>query len=275
VVFAALEPIWDKTPETASRLRGRIEVVIDSARGPGDERRNPAAWSGWLKMKLGAPPDIKLDRKTGERVAQGHHAATDWRDVPAFVAKLAAMDTTAARALEFLILTASRTSEVIDMPWDEVGDLDAPQPTWIVPKARMKMKRDHLVPFSPRAVDILRERLAQRSTGSFGPHPFVFEGDRPRRGLSQMSLLMLLRRMKVDCTGHGFRSSFRTWCADKGVALEVAESALAHAPFNAIIQAYQRSSTLERRRPVMTAWADFVTGKTKPSEVVPIRQAVE
>jgi len=124
-------------PETARRLRGRIEAVLDYAREPDDSRPNPAAWSGWLKPKLGEQSKTKLDKKTGERIPRGHHAAMRWQDVSAFVAKLRTMDSAASRALEFLILTASRTGEVIDMPWNEVElvlALDkALKPTWSSP----------------------------------------------------------------------------------------------------------------------------------------------
>ena len=271
-VLSVLSPIWTKTPETASRLRGRIERVLAAAQVAGHidpDKPNPARWRGWLDHMLANP------KKLGER---GHHEAMDWRDVPAFMAKLAVVDTTAARALEFLILTASRTSEVIDMPWNEVGDLDALKPAWSVPKERMKMKRGHDVPLSARAVDILREQFARRSTSSFGPHGFVFEGDRPRRGLSNMSFLMLLRRMKLSVTAHGFRAAFRSWAADHGVAFELAEAALAHSS-SSVVEAYQRSSMLERRRPIMAAWAEHCSGAGKAqasAEIVPFRQgAVE
>ena len=268
-VLSVLSPIWTATPETASRLRGRIEKVLAAAQVAGHiepDRSNPARWRGWLDHMLANP------KKLGDR---GHHEAMDWRDAPAFMAKLAVVDTTAARALEFLILTASRTSEVIAMPWSEVGDIDALKPAWSIPKERMKVKRDHLVPLSDRAVEILRDQRALRSTSSFGPHPFVFEGDRPRQGLSTMALLMQLRRMKLDCTAHGFRASFRSWCGDKAIAFEVAKSALAHTS-SSVVEAYMRSNMLERRRPVMQAWADHVMGKTQPAEVVALpTQAAE
>jgi integrase len=262
-VLSVLTPIWSETPETASRLRGRIERVWASAQVAGHidpDKPNPARWKGWLDHMLPNP------KKIGER---GNHAAMDWRDVPAFVEKLRAIDSTAARALEFLILTASRTGEVIDMPWDEIGDLDAA--TWTVPGPRMKMKRDHDVPLSHRAVEILSGQLARRSSDGFGDHPFVFEGDRPRRGLSNMALLMLLRRLKVGVTAHGFRSAFRSWCADTGVAFEVAEACLAHSS-SSVVAAYQRSAMVERRRPVMEAWALHVGGETS-ANVVPFRAA--
>ncbi len=187
--------LWNLEPETARRLRGRIEAVLDYAREPDDSRPNPAAGSGWLKTKLGEQSKTELDKKTGERIPRWHHAAMRWQNVPAFVTKLRAMDSAASRALEFLVLTASRTGEVIDMPWNEVElvlALDkALKPTWSIPSDRRKMDRDHHVPPSDRAVEILREQMARRSTSSFGDHPYVFEGERPRQGLSNMALLMI------------------------------------------------------------------------------------
>jgi integrase len=276
-VHEVLEPIWDIKAETARRLRGRIAAVLDFARGPDDDRRNPAAWEGWLKDKLGEQSKTKLHRKTGERVPRGNHPAMRWQDVPAFVTRLRALGSTAATAFEFLILTASRTGEVIGATWDEVGDLDALRPTWSIPASRMKMDRAHEVPLSARAVEILKTMKAAQPEDSFGPHPYVFAGDRPRRGLSNMAFLMILRRrLEVRVTAHGFRSSFRSWCADTGVPFEVAEASLAHSS-SSIVAAYQRSSMVERRRPVMQAWADFVTGKTaaKTAEVVAFPKAAE
>jgi integrase len=232
-VLRVLEPIWTRAPETSSRLRGRIEAVLAAAQVAGHidpDKPNPARWKGWLDHMLANP------KKIGER---GNHAAMDWRDVPAFVAKLRTMGSTASAALEFAILCASRTGEALDMTWDEV-DLDTA--TWTIPKERMKMDRPHNVPLSPRAVDILRGQFATRPTSSFGPHPYVFPGRRLRSGLSNMSFLMLLRRMKVDVTTHGFRATFRTWCADHAVAFEVAEACLAHTSAS-VVAAYQRSSS--------------------------------
>ena len=189
-----LEPIWDLKPETARRLRGRIEAVLDYAREPDDSRPNPAAWSGWLKTKLGEQPKTKLDKKTGVRIPRGHHTAMRWQNVPVFVAKLRTMDSAASRALEFLILTASRTGEVIDMPGTRSSlfsrSIRRSSPHGH-PSDRMKMDRDHHVSLSDRAVEILREQMARRSTSSFGDHPYVFEGERPRQGLSNMALLMI------------------------------------------------------------------------------------
>jgi integrase len=274
-VYAVLEPIWDTKPETARRLRGRIEAVLEYAREPDDSRPNPAAWSGWLKTKLGESAKIKIDRKTGERVPTGHHPALPWQDVPTLVEKLRAMGSTAAVALEFLILTAARTSEVIGMPFEEVGDLDALKPVWTVPKERMKMSRDHQVPLSARAVKILSEQRARRSASSFGLHPYVFAGDRPRKPLTNMAMAMVLRRLKIDVTVHGMRAAFRSWCADTGVAFELAEAALAHSS-SSIVAAYQRSALTERRRPVMEAWAWYSAGEEASGEVVTLHKvAVE
>jgi integrase len=263
-VLKALEPVWTRAPETASRLRARIEAVLASAQVAGyidPDKPNPARWKHWLDHMLPNP------KKLGDR---RHHAAMPYRDIPAFVARLRRLTGTTARALEFLILTASRTGEVIDMPWSEV-DLDAA--TWTIPAARMKMKRDHAVPLSGRAIEILRERLGQRSENSFGLHPFVFEGGRPRRGLSNMAFLELLRGLKIPVTAHGFRSSFRSWCADRAVAFEVAESCLAHSS-SSIVEAYQRSSMLERRRPIMSAWAEYLDG-VEADNVIELRRAAE
>jgi integrase len=263
-VLKILQPLWSRVPETASRLRARIEMVLDAARVQGhiaDDRPNPARWRGHLKLLL--PDGKKLKPVT-------HHRAMPYREIPAFAERLRSLATVSARALEFLILTASRTGEITGMVWSEV-DLDAA--TWTIPAARMKMKRDHVVPLSDRAVEILRDQLAKRSSSSFGDHPFVFEGARSRCGLSNMALLELLRAMKVPVTSHGFRASFRSWCADRAVAFEVAEACLAHSS-SSIVEAYQRSAMLERRRPVMQMWTDYLDG-VEADNVVELRRAAE
>jgi integrase len=278
VVFDALDPIWERTPETGSRLRGRIETVLDFAREPDDVRPNPAALTGWLKTKLGSAKELgKVDKKIGARVPRGHHAAMPYKDMPAFVASLRLMDSAAARALEFLILTGTRTSEAIAMPWSEIGDgavLDQLKPTWWIPQGRMKAGAFHEVPLSDRAVEILRGQLARRSEDSFGPHEYVFEGDRPRQPLSNMSLLMLLRRMGSRVTAHGFRSSLRDWCSEAGVDFETAEMILAHRVGNAVTQSYLRTTNLERRRAVIQRWSDYVSGK-QADNVIELRRAAE
>ena len=257
-VLTVLKPIWTAKSVTAGRLRGRIETVIDAARALGHidaDRANPARWKGHLDHLL--PKPAKLTR--------GHHTALAHSDIPEFVQRLRAVqaDNSSALALEFLILTATRTSETLNMTFDEI-DFDAA--TWSISASRMKMAKPHDVPLSDRALAILK---AQHETRGKNPH--VFPG-RPTKPLSPMSLNMLLRRMKVPVTVHGFRSSARSWMADTGVPFELAEAALAHQVGNAVVQAYQRSSMLERRRPIMNAWADHVTGKTSDN-VVPIRAA--
>jgi integrase len=265
-VFDALDPIWSKTPETASRLRGRIAVVIDSARRPDDTRANPAAWSGWLKDKLGSAKELgKIDRKTGERVGRGHHAAMDYRDLPQFMARLTLLNSVAARALEFTILTAARSGEVFGATFDE---MDFDERVWTVPAKRMKMKVEHNVPLSDPALAILRLQRAVASE----KNPHVFPGARPMQKLSNMAMSMAMRRLGAGAfTVHGFRISFRNWAAKQRIEFEIAEACLAHQVGNAVTRAYLRDTVLENRRPVMTDWADYVTGQTN---VVQLRSAV-
>ena len=255
-VFDALDPIWTRTPETGSRLRGRMAAVWDSARAPDDMRSNPAAWSDWLKRKLGDPKKLgKIDRLTGERIERGHHAAQPYADVPALMARLKQTPGVAALALQFTILTATRTNETLGMTFDEV---DFDKAIWTVPASRMKTGELHEVPLSDAAVAILRAQQALR-----GDNPHVFPG-RPMKPMSNMSMAMTMRRMKVaDATVHGFRSSFRTWASDvANVEFEVAEACLSHRIGSAVSRAYNRTKMTERRRPVMSAWASFVTGET-------------
>jgi integrase len=256
-VRRVLEPIWNKTPETASRLRARIEAVLASAQVAGHidpDKPNPARWKGWLDHMLPNP------RRLG---ARGHHAAMPYAHVPAFMTLLSEIDTMASRALMFTILTVARSGETLGMTWDEV-DFDAA--TWFVPASRMKMKKEHAVPLSEQAVAILKRQEAERDR-----NPFVFAG-RPQRPLSGMAMSVLLRRMNVDATVHGMRSSARSWMADNGVEFELAEACLAHAVGNAVVQAYQRSSMIERRRPIMKAWANWLSGPAT-AEVIPLRRA--
>jgi integrase len=255
-ILGVLTPIWNKTPETASRLRGRIEAVLASAQVDGwieEGRSNPARWKNWLDHKL-APP-----KKIGTR---GHHTAMDYKLVPAFMARLAETPGVAALALRLTILTACRTSEVLNMTFDEI---DFENAIWRIPASRMKMGKPHDVPLSPPALAILK---AQHETRGRNPH--VFPG-RPTKPLSNMALNMLLRRLKVPVTTHGFRSSARSWMADQGVQFELAEAALAHTVGSAVVQAYQRSSMLERRRPVLASWAQFVCGTDADNDVVPMK----
>ena len=193
---------------------------------------------------------------------RGHHAAMDYVDLPAFWAQLAETPGVAAKALMFLILTATRTTETLGAQWDEIS---LQTETWVIPSSRMKMGEAFSVPLSDAALRLLGDQMGHR-----GKSPYIFAG-RPRAPLSNMSLSMLLRRMGIDVTVHGFRTSFRTWCSDVAhVEFEVAESALSHLVGNAVSRSYNRTDLLERRRPIMSAWANYVEGKDD-ANVVPIR----
>ncbi len=253
-VLKVLNPIWQDRQETASRLRGRIERVLDFAKVKGWRTgENPALWRGNLKNVL--PARQKLSRS--------HHAAMDYVDVPAFLKRVSNADAMPARALEFLILTAARTGEVLGTQWSEI---DFARAIWTAPAARMKAKETHRVPLSDRAIEILQTLNETRVSD------FVFPGQRPNRPLSAMSMPMLLRRLKVeDATVHGFRSSFRDWCGEEThFPREIAEAALAHKIGNEVERAYRRGDALEKRRKLMQAWADYCAS-TDSGNVVPIR----
>jgi integrase len=255
-VLRVLKPIWTLKAETASRLRGRIEKVLDAAKAKGfREGENPARWRGHLDHLL--PKPLKLTR--------GHHAAMPYEEVPAFIGDLRNRDATAARALEFCILTAARSGEVLGLPWSEI-DLD--KKVWSVPAARMKAGRDHRVPLSQRAVSILKAQ-AKVKTG-----PFVFGGQSATKPLSNMAMDMMLRRMKVEgATVHGFRSSFRDWAGNvSSFPREVTETALAHVIGDKAEQAYRRSDALEKRRKLMDAWAMYCEPNAAKN-VVPLNAA--
>jgi integrase len=240
-VLKVLQPLWTTKPETASRLRERMERVFDFARARGQGNgENPARWRGHLDAVL--PKRAKLTR--------GHHKAMPFDEVPAFMTALGDRDGIAARALEFAILTAARSGEVMGARWDEF-DLEAR--VWMVPATRMKAGRVHRVPLSARAVEILREMQQKRFSD------LVFPGTKPGRPLSVMALEMVLRRMKVDVTVHGFRSAFRDWAGERThFPREVAEAALAHLVGDAVERAYRRGDALEKRRELMDAWANFL-----------------
>jgi integrase len=252
-VLAVLKPLWARAPETASRLRGRIQSVLDAAQALGhipEDKANPARWKGHLAKLL--PRPAKLSR--------GHQKALPYGDVPAFVKLLRSSNGMAALALEFLILTATRTGETLGAQWREI-DLDAA--TWTVPASRMKTGDAFSVPLSERAVAIIADarRVARKEPTADG---FVFPGVIPKRPLSNMALAMLMRRMDVDATAHGFRTSFRTWCSDVAhVTFEVGEACLSHRVGSAVSRAYSRSDMLERRWPVMAQWAAFLDGEAE------------
>jgi integrase len=240
-VLSVLQPIWTKVPETASRLRGRIENILDAARALGyRDGPNPATWRGHLKTLL--PARQKLTR--------GHHAALPYDDLPAFMADLRARKSTAALALELCILTASRSSEVLNAEWREF-DLD--KAVWTIPAVRMKAGHAHRIPLTERALDILRS--LPRLEGS----PHVFPGNARGKPLSGMAMTMQLRRMKrEDITIHGFRSTFRDWASEQtSFPHETCEHALAHRISDKAEAAYRRGDQFEKRRKLMDAWAAF------------------
>ena len=245
LVLKVLEPIWTAKPETAGRVRGRLESILDFAKVRGyRDGENPARWRGHLDKLLPARSKVR-------RVE--HHAALPYAELPAFLVNLREQEGIAARAVEFAILTAARTGEMIGACWNEVDLLDK---VWTVPAARMKAHRDHRVPLSARALAILHEMQAARHGDGF-----VFPGREPGGPLSNMAFLMLLRRMgRADVTVHGFRSSFRDWAAERtSVPSEVAEMALAHAVGNKVEAAYRRGDLFEKRRRLMQQWATFCT----------------
>ncbi|WP_324806364.1 integrase arm-type DNA-binding domain-containing protein [Sphingomonas sp. LY29] len=245
-LVAILKPMWNDKPETASRLRARIERVLDAAKVRGlRSGDNPAQWRSHLAHILPA-----RTRGAGVR----HHPALPYAQVPDFVKGLKTRVSTAARALEFLIHTAARTSEVLNMTWGEVN-LNAR--LWTVPGERMKMRREHLVPLTEPALVVLRA-MAVVGTDPAAP---VFPS-RNGKPLSGMSMEMLLRRMQCDdFTVHGMRSSFRDWAGDEtAFPREIVEMALAHIVGNAVEQAYRRGTALAKRRDLMEAWSAFVAG---------------
>jgi integrase len=235
LVMKVLEPIWTTKPETASRVRGRIESVIDWATASGFRKgENPARWKGHLENLL--PKKTKVRRVE-------HHAAIAYAELGAFMADLRQREGTAARALEFTILTAARTGEAIGATWTEI-DFNAR--LWTVPAERMKAGKEHRVPLSDAALSILRPLYEARKGGT-GDKVFP---------LSNMALLMLLRRMgRGDLTAHGFRSTFSDWCAEQtSFPSEVREMALAHTVSDKVEAAYRRGDMFEKRRALMDAW---------------------
>jgi integrase len=240
-VLSVLKPIWTIKAETASRLRGRIEKVLDAAKAKGFRSgENPARWRGHLDHLLPRP----------SKLSRGHHAAMPYEEVAGFISKLRESASLGALALELCILTAARSGEILGMRWSEV-DLD--KMVWIVPAQRMKAGREHRVPLALRAVAILRE-LEKTKAGEF-----VFPGQVRDKPLSNMAMEMVLRRMKIkDVTVHGFRSSFRDWAGNISYfPRELVETALAHVIGDKAEQAYRRSDALEKRRKLMDAWAAY------------------
>jgi integrase len=257
-VLGALQPIWTAKTETATRVRQRIEATLNWAKAHRHrDGENPAAWRGHLAMML--PPPGKLVRVK-------HLAAMPYDEVPAFMARLRAAEGVAPRAVEFTILTAARSGEVRGATWSEI-DLEGK--VWTVPAERMKAGHEHRVPLSKRAMAVLRE--AEKMRMHAGPDALVFPGLRDGRPLSDMSLSAVLRRLEIDVTVHGFRSSFRDWAGDcTAFPRDLIEQALAHVIADKTEAAYRRSDALERRRQLMEAWAGHC--EPKAANVVRMRR---
>jgi integrase len=246
-VLDCLTPIWTSKPETASRVRGRIERVLNAAKA---ERirsgENPAAWRGHL--------DATLPRPNG--LSRGHHAALSYVELPAFMDDLRKRTGMAARGLEFVILTATRTSEALNATW---GEFDLKAEVWTIPARRMKARVEHRVPLSRRAMEILGTLKCNQEDDN----EYAFVGQREGTPLSNMALLMMLRRMKRgDITAHGFRSTFSDWASEvSSFSGELRETALAHTIQNKAERAYRRGDALEKRREMMEAWASYFSEK--------------
>lgn len=252
LVMRVLAPHWVAKRETMSRVRGRIEVVLNWATTrqfrDGD---NPARWRGHLSNLLA---------KGGKKAQIAHFRALPYIELPAFMGKLRALEGILARSLEFLILTAARRDEVRLARWTEI---DLAGRIWVIPGVRMKTGRDRRVPLSDRAVEILQ----------FIPHhsPYIFPGQRAAASPNMM-LWLLKVKMGVLVTVHGFRSTFRDWCAETGVDHDLAEIALAHSVGSAVVRAYKRSDLFERRRQLAEAWAHYCEGE-EPAESKVVRLA--
>jgi integrase len=257
-VLRAIEPIWMVKTETASRVRGRIESVLDWAtvRGyrSGD---NPARWKGHLAEVLPA---------RGQVAKPVHHAALPYGEVPVFMAALREREGVAARALEFAIFTAARTAEVIGARVEEISFADK---TWTVPAGRMKGGKEHKVPLSERAIALLRALPTEKG------NKHLFIGSQAGSALSNMAMTQVLKRMgRGDITVHGFRSTFRDWCSETtNFPNHVVEMALAHAIGDKVEAAYRRGDLLAKRRQLAEAWAKYCTSPPAVGTVVPLRKA--
>jgi len=256
MVLDIIRPLWIPKTETASRIRGRIEMIIDYATPQYRVGDNPAAWK-ILKSKL----------PRREKIAKvEHHAALPYAEIPAFMADLRTRTSISAKALELTILCALRTSEALGAAWDEM-DLEAG--TWTIPGERMKAGKEHRIPLAARALEILHD-LAGRREGAM-----VFPGQRigkPLTGASMSKMLDLMNRS--DLTIHGFRSTFKDWASETtNFANEISEAALAHAIDTRVEAAYRRGDLFEKRRRLMDAWSNYCTKRSHTGEVVPLRSA--
>lgn len=258
LILKAIKPIWHEKPETASRVRGRIETVLGWATVHGlREGDNPARWRGHLDNILPARAKVK-------RVE--HHAALRYLDLPAFMIKLRAMDAVSARALEFAILTITRTNETLRACRTEI---DLENRMWVIPPERMKAGREHRVPLSTRAMEIIADAPTEKK------NPYLFIGAQGGKPLSDMSMLMLLRRMGYEgTTVHGFRSTFKDWCSEQtAYPNELGEIALAHIVSDKTEAAYRRGDMLVKRRRLMDDWARFCASSPIAGEITPLKAA--
>jgi integrase len=262
-VLAAIEPIWLSRPETASRLRGRIERILNFAKTRGwRSGENPAAWKGHLALTLPARTKVRKVE---------HHPALPWREMGNFMLVLQEQQGVGARALRLAILTAARSGEVRGARWSEINRSAA---TWTVPAERMKGAREHRIPLSEPALDVLREMAEARH--SRDSEALVFPGRDARRPLSDMSLTAVLRRIgRGEITAHGFRSSFRDWAAETtAYPTELVEMALSHAVSNKVEAAYRRGDLFEKRRRLMDDWAAYCSTPSAPlsGDIVALRE---
>ncbi len=248
LVLRVLTPLWATRTESATRLRGRIERVLAWAKGRDlRDGENPARWSGHLDEMLAAPSKVRRVK---------HHSALPYQEIPAFMAELRGRDSLSARALELTILCGTRTSETVGATW---GEIDLKAKIWAVPAERMKAGKEHRIPLSDRAVEILS------GLPRHGKRVFA---------LSNMAMLELLRGMRPGTTVHGFRSSFRTWSSEAtSFPHEVCEQALAHTISNAVERAYRRGDLFQKRAALMQAWAAYACQPSADGKVLPIRTA--
>jgi integrase len=237
LITSTLAPIWSRTPETAKRVKQRIERVVQ-----------------WVRDGMPAPNGI-MERR--------HHSAIPFEDLPAFMRELRGINSVSARALDFAILTGARTAEVLKATWEEI---DTKAKVWTIPAERMKANRLHRVPLSDRAMRILH--------GLPGEGDLVFPGSRAGRPLAADSLLTLLQRLRPGMTVHGLRSSFRDWAGDRtAYPRDVIEMALAHAIKDKSEAAYRRGDALDKRRKLMDAWAQYCSAPATSGKVVALQHA--
>jgi integrase len=265
LVLKTIELLWREKPETASRVRGRIESVLDWATARGYRQGdNPARWKGHLENLLAKTASTKaaVRRETGRGE---HHRALPYAELPEFMSRLRTQSGVVVRCLEFVILTAARSGEALGASWSEIN-LD--ERLWVVPGSRMKAGKEWRVPLSDRAIEIITAMAAIRESD------FVFPGGRARRPLSHNAMMMALQRMGGDMTVHGFRSSFSTWVSERtAFPSEVREMALAHSVGTAVEQAYMRSDLFGKRRALAAAWARFCSMPVQGGAVVPMRRS--